>query len=161
MDDPTESTGPAARYERALAQGTLVLQRCRGCARHIFHPRVLCPHCGSTDLETQGSRGLGVVYSTTIVRRRPEQGGDIQVALVDLDEGVRVMSRVEGLAADDVKIGLRVQAQICKPPHRAFASAAEAADDAKASKASKVAEAAEAAEIRPLLVFTPFEEMSA
>jgi len=52
------------------------------------------------------------VYSTTTVRRKPEAGGNYNVALIDLDEGVRMMSRVEGLPPTDVKIGMRVRAEI-------------------------------------------------
>lgn len=51
----------------------------------------------------------GVVYATTVVHRRGEE--PYNVCLVDLDEGTRVMGRVEGLAPADVAIGLRVQAR--------------------------------------------------
>ena len=51
----------------------------------------------------------GVVHATTVVRPRGEE--PYNVCLVDLDEGVRVMGRVEGLAPEDVTIGLRVQAR--------------------------------------------------
>lgn len=85
-----------------------MLQRCTACSRHVFYPRVLCPHCGATALEWVPASGLGTLYSVTVVSRRPEQGGNYNVVLVDLDEGVRLMSRVDGMAADDVRIGLRV-----------------------------------------------------
>jgi uncharacterized OB-fold protein len=52
------------------------------------------------------------VYSTTVIRRRAESGGDYNVALIDLAEGVRLMSRVEGLPPADVKIGMAVRARI-------------------------------------------------
>ena len=52
----------------------------------------------------------GVVYATTVVHRPDEE--PYNVCLVDLDDGVRVMGRVEGLAATEVTIGLRVQARI-------------------------------------------------
>jgi uncharacterized OB-fold protein len=51
----------------------------------------------------------GVVYATTVVHRRDEQ--PYNVCLVDLDDGVRVMGRVEGLEPTDVTIGLRVRAR--------------------------------------------------
>jgi uncharacterized OB-fold protein len=56
------------------------------------------------------SAGRGAVYSTTVVHRPGED--PYNVCLVDLDEGVRVMGRVEGLPPADVTIGLRVQATI-------------------------------------------------
>lgn len=53
------------------------------------------------------SNGLGTVYATTTVRRAGEDPYDL--SLVDLDDGVRLMSRIVGLAPDDVRIGLRVR----------------------------------------------------
>lgn len=60
--------------------------------------------------ETVTSSGAGVVYATTVVHRPGEE--PYNVCLVDLDEGVRAMGRVEGVAAEAVTIGLRVQARI-------------------------------------------------
>jgi len=51
----------------------------------------------------------GVIYATTVVHRPDED--PYNVCLVDLDEGARVMGRVEGMAPQDVTIGLRVQAR--------------------------------------------------
>jgi uncharacterized OB-fold protein len=65
---------------------------------------------GTARGETVTSAGAGVVYATTIVHRRDEE--PYNVCLVDLDEGVRAMGRVDGLAPQDVTIGLRVQARI-------------------------------------------------
>ena len=50
------------------------------------------------------------MYSASTIARKPDDGGNYNVALIDLDEGVRMMSRVDGLAPDAVTIGLRVQA---------------------------------------------------
>jgi uncharacterized protein len=60
--------------------------------------------------ETVTSAGAGVVYATTVVHRPGEE--PYNVCLVDLDEGVRAMGRVGGLAPEDVTIGLRVQARL-------------------------------------------------
>ena len=59
--------------------------------------------------ENVTSAGAGVVYATTVVHRPDEE--PYNVCLVDLDEGVRAMGRVEGPAPDEVRIGLRVQAR--------------------------------------------------
>ena len=56
--------------------------------------------------------GSGTVYSTTVVRRKPEAGGDYNVALIDLAEGPRMMSRVVGVEPTAVKIGMKVRARI-------------------------------------------------
>ena len=58
--------------------------------------------------------GAGTVYSTSTIARKPEAGGNYNVALVDLDEGVRMMSRVEDVAPEAVFIGQRVQARVAQ-----------------------------------------------
>ena len=110
--DTQEQVGAEARYQAALNEGRFIIQRCDGCKRHVFYPRVVCPHCGSDSLAWVEPKGTGVVYSTTTVRRKPEVGGDYDVSLIDLDEGVRMMSRVEGIAPTEVKIGMRVRAKV-------------------------------------------------
>lgn len=97
---------PQQEFEALLADGVIGYQRCHDCSAAIFYPRVLCPRCGGTSLGWERSRGLGTVYAATTVHARDE--GPYNVALIDLDEGIRVMSRVEGLTADDVAIGMRV-----------------------------------------------------
>ncbi len=104
--------GPQQQYFDALAAGLLKIQRCDACSRHVFYPRVLCPHCGAAPLSWVEPSGRGTVYSTTVLRRKQEAGGDINVALIDLDEGVRMMSRVEGIDPGAVRIGMPVAARI-------------------------------------------------
>jgi uncharacterized OB-fold protein len=109
---PDAAGGIAARHQAALKEGRILIQRCGDCSRHVYYPRELCPHCGSGALDFVAPAGTGTVYSVTTVRRKPEAGGDLNVSLVDLDEGVRLMGRVEGLAPDAVRIGQRVQARV-------------------------------------------------
>jgi uncharacterized OB-fold protein len=99
-------------YRTQLDQGHFLIQRCAACQRSVFFPRMVCPHCGSDRLDWYAPSGEGVVYSTTVVRRKADQGGDYNVALIDLKEGVRMMSRVEGMAPADVRIGMPVRAQV-------------------------------------------------
>ena len=108
------SPGPEKRYLDALAAGRFEIQQCAACARHVFHPRVLCPHCGGRRLDWVAASGRGIVYSTTVVRRKPADGGDYNVCLVDLAEGVRMMSRVVSVAPQEVKIGMAVTARIAE-----------------------------------------------
>lgn len=105
-------TGVLAYHQSKLEQGEFLIQRCTACGKHVYYPRELCPHCGSTSLEWKAPGGGGVVHAVTTVRRKPADGGDINVSLVDLDEGVRLMSRVDNLAPDAVKIGQRVKAKV-------------------------------------------------
>ncbi|KOF55377.1 DNA-binding protein [Achromobacter sp. DMS1] len=112
MENESRDAGPQARYFAALARGRFEVQRCGDCDRHQFYPRTLCVHCGSLALQWAAPSGEGVVYSFSVVRRKPEAGGDYNVALVDLREGIRMMSRVEGVAPDDLHIGMPVRARV-------------------------------------------------
>lgn len=104
---------PGKIYRDYLAAGKLGFQRCRECHEAIFHPRVLCPVCGSTSLEWQESGGRGIVYASTTIYRR--NGEPYNVALIDVDEGFRMMSRVEGSSAEEVAIGTRVRLKVSSP----------------------------------------------
>ena len=104
--------GPEHDYKQKLAQGSFEIQKCAGCGKHVFYPRVICPHCGADRLDWVVASGAGVVYSTTVVRRKPDAGGDYNVALIDLAEGPRMMSRIVGLEPAAVKIGMRVKARV-------------------------------------------------
>lgn len=104
--------GPERTYRDALAAGRFQIQHCTVCGRHVFYPRVLCTHCGATALEWVAPSGRGTIYSTTVIRRKSDAGGDINIALVDLEEGVRMMSRIDGVAPAAVHIGMAVTARI-------------------------------------------------
>ena len=107
-----EPQGVLAFHQLELAAGRFLIQRCDACAKHVYYPREACPHCGSAALEWTAPRGTGTVYAVTTVRRKPADGGDYNVSLVDLDEGVRLMSRVTNVAPAEVAIGQRVQARV-------------------------------------------------
>jgi uncharacterized OB-fold protein len=108
----TEPQGVQAFHQLELDAGRFLIQRCGGCGKHVYFPRELCPHCGGTALEWKLPQGGGTVYAVTTVRRKPADGGDFNVSLIDLDEGVRLMSRVDNLPADQVRIGQRVKARV-------------------------------------------------
>ena len=95
MTAENQQTGVLAQHQAALAEGRFLIQQCTGCGQHIYFPREVCPHCGSDDLALVAPTGLGTVYSVTTVRRKPDAGGDDNVCLIDLDEGVRQL-RGEG-----------------------------------------------------------------
>jgi len=107
-----DSTGAQAFHQAALDAGRFLLQRCGDCGRHVYYPRESCPHCGGAALEWKAPEGLGTVHAVTTVRRKPAEGGDLNVSLVELDEGVRLMSRIENLAPGAVRIGQRVKARV-------------------------------------------------
>lgn len=114
IDAAIPAQGVQAYYQEALDHGRFLLQHCDSCRRVVFFPREFCPACGGERLQWRPASGEGVVYAVTTVRRRAEMGGDFNVSLVELQEGVRMMSRVEGLPADDVVIGMPVRARVAK-----------------------------------------------
>jgi len=107
-------TGVLAQHQALLNAGRFMIQHCAACGQHVYFPRQSCPHCGAADPAWVEPSGLGTVYSVTTVRRKADAGGDYNVCLIDLDEGVRMMSRVEGQPADAVQIGQRVKARVVK-----------------------------------------------
>ena len=98
-------SSPATVYAEHCARGELAFQRAPD-GTAVFPPRLAQPGTGAP-LEWAVSAGLGSVYATTVVRRRGEE--PVNLALVDLDEGFRMMSRVEELPPEEVTIGMRVQ----------------------------------------------------
>lgn len=108
------SGGILARHQAALNAGQFLIQRCGACQKHVYFPREVCPHCGSNTLDLVAPAGVGTVHAVTTVRRKADAGGDYNVCIVELDEGVRLMSRVEGVAPDAVQIGQRVRARVAR-----------------------------------------------
>ena len=104
------TASPETEWREALAAGRLLLQRSRASGDMFFPPRLIEPRTGDGDWEWVEASGLGTVYSATIVTPRPP-AEPYNVVLVDLDDGPRLMSRVEGIAAAEVAIGLRVRAR--------------------------------------------------
>ena len=104
-------TGPGSYqvYQEALASGEFRIQQCNHCGKHFFYPRAVCKYCGSPDLKWVVPSGNGIVYSTSVVRQRPEKGPDYNVALVDLEEGTRMLTRVVEIDPEQVTIGMQVQ----------------------------------------------------
>lgn len=99
-------------YQQALDNGRFMLQQCSDCGRFVFYPRILCKHCGSAGLKWVEASGRGTVYSTSIVRGKPGEEDDYNVALIDLEEGPRMMSRVVDVEPEKVRIGMKVSAHI-------------------------------------------------
>jgi uncharacterized protein len=111
-ENPFEGAGPEARFTAFLAGGKFMIQRSRTTGQFVFYPRTINPGSGEADLEWVDASGKGVVYATTCTRRQVEKGGDYNVALIDLDEGPRMMARVEGVPPDKVELGMKVKARI-------------------------------------------------
>lgn len=100
-----------APYWEAAAEGRLVLPRCRRCGRCHHHPRGLCPHCWSTDLEWVDAEGTGTVVTFSIVHQPPSPGFGVPyvLAVVELAEGPRMMANVLDVDPAAVRIGMPVE----------------------------------------------------
>jgi uncharacterized OB-fold protein len=103
----TPGPGPEAQYRAFLQEGRFMIQRSVSTGRHVFYPRIAAPGTGTDDLEWIEASGLGTIYSITVNRTRQ---GSYNIALVQLDEGPRLMSRIEGV--ETAPIGTRVKARI-------------------------------------------------
>ena len=93
--------------------GELRMQHCSSCDRFQFYPRIVCSDCGSKDLEWLPVSGRGVIASFTVVRRGISRAYDAPyvVVLIDLAEGVRMMSSLVGAEAESVSVGAAVQVE--------------------------------------------------
>jgi len=111
-DQPSYHLGPSEFHKQAIKQGKFMIQHCTECSTKQFFPRSFCINCNSDSLSWIEAIGTGTVYSKTTVRRKIELGGDYNVSLVDLDEGVRVMANVIGIEPDNVRIDMRVKLEI-------------------------------------------------
>jgi hypothetical protein len=97
-----------APFWRAAERRELVVQRCLACGHHQFYPRPHCLRCRGAELEWRPVRGAGTVYSLTVVRFAvvPELAPPYAVALVELDEGPRLLANLVGRPCP---IGARVR----------------------------------------------------
>ena len=113
MTEVSTAGGPDMIFQQYLADGRFMIQRGVKTGTHVFFPRAVAPGTGE-ELEWVDATGRGTVFSCTVVRKRPP-APSISIALIDLEEGVRMLARIEDVDADAVKIGMAVQAKII--PH--------------------------------------------
>jgi uncharacterized protein len=93
-----------------------MLPRCGACGKFHFYPKPACPHCASPRIDWAEASGRGAVYSHSTVHRAPSAAfkGDLPyvIAIVETDEGPHLLSRVVGVAPENVAIGMRVRAKM-------------------------------------------------
>ena len=97
-----QATPETQPFWDATARGELHLQRCRPCDAHYFPPRPFCPTCQSEDVAWEPVSGRGRLH-TYVINHRPAPGFEEEapyaIALVELDEGPRLMANVVGVPA--------------------------------------------------------------
>ena len=99
----------------AAKEGRLLIKRCDDCGQPHFYPRPFCPHCWSTAVAWEEASGRATLYTFSIVRRNDLPPFNDRVpyvaAVVDLEEGVRMMTNVVGCELEDVEIGMALEVQ--------------------------------------------------
>lgn len=99
-------------YWEGLAQGELRIQRCNACSKAVFYPRAICPHCFADQLSWIVASGRGTIYSYTVAHQAfgPfAQDTPFIVAIIELEEGARMMSRLLDAPRERVTVGAAVQ----------------------------------------------------
>lgn len=117
-DAPTPVSRPAPiltddnhAFWDAADEGRLVAQRCGECGVLRHPPRPMCPRCHSLAIELVDLAGTGTVYSYAVLHHPQNPLFDYPVigALVDLDEGIRLVTNLTGIEPDRIAVGQRVQ----------------------------------------------------
>ena len=109
---PTVS-GETRPFWDACRRGVLLIQRCPSCDRYQFYPRGICANCWASDIEWVKSSGKGTVWSFTVTSQNRTRGFAEEVpyvvALVELDEGVKMFTNIIECDPGDVRTGMPVE----------------------------------------------------
>jgi uncharacterized protein len=106
----------AAPFLAAAAEGRLVVQVCRHCGTAHLPPRACCESCARTAFEWRPAAGTGRLAAFSVLHRAPDGRPVPYVyALVELDEGPRMISNVAGCEPADVRVGMRLRAVFGEP----------------------------------------------
>jgi uncharacterized OB-fold protein len=106
-------TPTSALFWEALKEGIVKLQKCAACNTWVFYPRNRCSNCLSDALEWQEVPGTGCLYTFTIARQptSPHFASEVpqRLAVVELDEGVRLTTTLVNTADSEIRIGMRLR----------------------------------------------------
>ena len=110
LPTPTPTSQP---FWDGLNESKVRLQRCGACAGWVFYPRTRCCHCLSDQLTWHEVSGLGTLYTFTISRQptAPQFADETpqKLAVVELQEGVRVTTTLVNVDEADIKVGMAVR----------------------------------------------------
>lgn len=100
-------------FWEAARRHELVIQRCGACHQAVFFPKAFCPHCLGRGLGWERASGGGTIYSFTVVRNNPPSAflHDVPfvIAIIELEEGVRLMSNVVQCDPETLRCGQAVE----------------------------------------------------
>lgn len=101
------------KFWEGTKQGKLLIQHCKNCNSLIFYPKKACPECWSENLDWTQASGKAKVTTFTVVKDmvEPRFWADIPyvLALVELEEGLQMMTRIVECDHDNLKIGMDVE----------------------------------------------------
>jgi uncharacterized protein len=104
-------------YWQSAAEGKLVLQHCLSCDEFQFYPRALCAACAG-ETEWVEASGRGTLYTFTVIRQNRAEAfvrlSPYVVGIVELDEGVRMMSNIVDCELDRLEVGMAVEVLFLK-----------------------------------------------
>jgi uncharacterized protein len=110
LPTPTPTSAP---FWTALKDGVVKLQKCDDCGAWVFYPRNRCSNCLSDALRWHEVPGTGTLYTFTITRQptSPHFASEVpqRLAVVELDEGVRLTTTLVNVRDEDMRIGMRVR----------------------------------------------------
>ncbi len=114
FDKPLPTATPtSAPYWNGLMDGMVKLQKCADCGVWVFYPRNRCPNCLSDALDWREVSGAGTLYTFTITRQptAPHFADEVpqRLAVVELDEGVRLTTTLVNVDDGDIRIGMRLK----------------------------------------------------
>lgn len=114
MTKPVPVTQPwSEKFWEGTRQGTLLIQFCKDCQSKIFYPRKFCPECWSANLGWMEASGKAKIYtfSTAYANVEPKFMDELPytIAYVDLEEGVRMMTRVVDCTPEEIKFDMDVE----------------------------------------------------
>jgi uncharacterized protein len=114
MTKPLPEVQPwSQKFWEGTKQGKLLIQVCKDCNSKIFYPRKYCPECWSGKLDWIEASGKGKIFtfSTAYSMVEPRFMDELPytVAYVDLEEGIRMMTRIVDCDPKDIKIGMDVE----------------------------------------------------
>lgn len=103
--------GDSQVYWEGIAEKQVRIQRCNTCSQAVFYPRSICPHCFSDQLSWIVASGKGTIYSYTVAHQAFGSFANevpFVIAIVELEEGVRMMTRILDAPRERVVVGAPV-----------------------------------------------------
>jgi uncharacterized OB-fold protein len=110
LPTPDETT---EAFWKAAGEGRLLVKSCRACGRYHAYPRPFCPYCWSDAVEWVEASGRATLYTFSIVRQNDlppfRDWLPYVAAVVDLEEGPRMMTNIVDCGVEDVRIGMALE----------------------------------------------------